>query len=69
MSNIMIVQRTIRLDLNPTSEQAEVLLETMRQQTVCFNEVVAYEYPIEQRNGVELHRATYASPLRLSSAN
>jgi putative transposase len=57
------VQRTVRLHLKPTYEQRAVLLETMREATACFNTVAAYGWTHEQRNSVELHKATYY-PLR-----
>lgn len=59
----MNVQRTIRIRLRPTPEQRAALLSTMRQATACFNTVAAYGWEHEQRNGVELHKATYY-PLR-----
>src|SRR5713226_7563880 len=55
------MQRTVRLRLKPTCEQRAVLLETMRVATVCFNAVAAYGWTHEQRNSVELHKATYYS--------
>lgn len=59
----MSVQRTIRVRLKPTAEQRRILLETLDQSTACFNAVAAYGWQHEQRNGVELHKATYY-PLR-----
>ena len=59
----MTVQRTIRVRLKPAAEQRRVLLETLAQSTACFNAVAAYGWHHEQRNGVELHKATYY-PLR-----
>lgn len=59
----MTVQRTIRVRLKPTPDQRIALLETMRVSTLCFNAVAAYGWQHEQRNGVELHKATYY-PLR-----
>jgi putative transposase len=55
------MQRTARLRLKPTNGQRAVLLETMRVSTVCFNAVAAYGWTREQRNSVELHKATYYS--------
>src|SRR5260370_42298206 len=55
------VQRTVRLRLKPTYEQRAVLLETMRVATACFKVVAAYGWTHEQRNSVELHKATYYS--------
>ncbi len=55
----MNMQRTIRLRLNPTPEQADVLLETLRQHTECFNAVCAFGWENREKNGVRLHHATY----------
>jgi putative transposase len=55
------VQRTVRLRLKPTYEQRAVLLETMRVSTICFNAVAAHGWKRDQRNSVELHKATYYS--------
>src|SRR5216683_2614450 len=55
------MQRTVRLRLKPTYEQRAVLLETMRVATACFQAVAAYGWTHEQRNSVELHKATYYS--------
>jgi putative transposase len=51
--------RTIKLQLNPTIEQADALLETLRQHTVCFNTVAAHGWEHREKNGVRLHHATY----------
>src|SRR5216684_533252 len=53
------MQRTVRLRLKPTCEQRAALVETMRVSTVCFNAVAAFGWASGQRNGVELHNATY----------
>ncbi len=55
------MQRTVRLRLKPTYEQRAVLLETMRVATACFKVVAAYGWTHEQRNSIELHKATYYS--------
>ena len=55
----MSVRRTVRLRLKVTPEQRAVLLETMRLATDCFNAVAEYGWEHEQRNSVELHKATY----------
>jgi IS605 OrfB family transposase len=47
----------------PTTEQSAVLLETTQQYTDCFNAVAAYGWEHREKNGVELHKATYY-PLR-----
>jgi len=57
------VQRTIRFPLLPTPEQESVLSETMQQYTACFNTVAAYGWERCEKNGIELHKATYY-PLR-----
>ena len=57
------MQRTIRLPLLPTDDQQAVLLETVQQYTECFNAVAAYGWEHGEKNGVELHKATYY-PLR-----
>ena len=53
------MQRTVRLRLKPTQEQRASLLRTMEQNSKCFNAVAAYGWKHEQRNSVELHKATY----------
>lgn len=55
------VQRTIRLRLKPTTEQRAILLDTIRLSTTCFNAVASYGWDHEQRNSIELHKATYYS--------
>ena len=59
------MQRTIRFPLLPTAEQCDALLETIQQYTECFNAVAAYGWEHGEKNGVELHKATYY-PLRAS---
>ncbi len=49
----------------PTAGQYDVLLETVRQYTDCFNAVAAYGWERREKNGIELHKATYY-PLRES---
>jgi putative transposase len=56
----MIATRTIRIQLKPTSEQAILLQQTMQEYTACFNEVCQLADAENIRNGVELHRLTYA---------
>lgn len=53
------MQRTIRVELNPIPEQTEILLETMRQHTECFNAVAKIGYEHQEKNGVRLHQETY----------
>ncbi|MDP2873627.1 MAG: transposase, partial [Bacillota bacterium] len=55
------MQRTIRFRLNPTPDQSDALLETMRQHAACFNAVAAHGWEHSQKNGVRLHHATYYS--------
>ncbi len=57
------MQRTIRFPLLPTTEQYDVLLETVQQYTECFNTVAAYGWEHGEKNSVELHKTTYY-PLR-----
>ncbi len=45
--------------MNPTPEQADALLETLRQHTECFNAVCALGWENREENGVRLHHATY----------
>ncbi len=53
------MMRTIRLKLKPMMEQRQALLETIRQQTACFNAVTDYGWDQAITNGVTLHRLTY----------
>lgn len=53
------MQRTVRLKLQPTPEQAHILLETLKQHTLCYNAVACYGWDKDLKNGVELHKATY----------
>jgi putative transposase len=53
------MQRTVRLKLQPTPEQQQVLLETVEQHTACYNAVAQYGWDNDLKNGVELHKATY----------
>ena len=57
------MQRTVRLKLVPTAEQAAALRDTLAQSTACFNAVAAYGWEWQEKNGVKLHQATYY-PLR-----
>lgn len=59
------MRRTIRLKLKPTVAQAEALLETIRQQTACFNAVAEIGWERGLANGVALHRLTYYDLRRL----
>jgi len=53
------MDRTLRLPLNPTTEQAKSLLETMRQFTQSFNLVCAEGWRLREGNAYTLHRLTY----------
>jgi IS605 OrfB family transposase len=53
------MQRTIRLQLEPSSTQAQQLAETSRQFTAVFNAVCALGWHEHLSNGVKLHHATY----------
>src|ERR671916_214354 len=53
------MQRTIRLKLCPTPDQAIALVETRRQFTDVFNAVAAYGWQERIKNGVTLHHALY----------
>lgn len=54
------MQRTVRLELNPTQEQSALLGETLRQHTECFNAVASHGWTEQVKNGVQLHKDTYA---------
>lgn len=53
------MDRTVRVKLHPTPEQAGALAETSRLFTQAFNAVCAYGLAHEEKNGVRLHHATY----------
>jgi putative transposase len=53
------MQRTIRIQLEPSSTQAAALAETSRQFTAVFNAVCAHGWQERLSNGVKLHHATY----------
>ena len=53
------MDRTIKLPLKPTVEQAEILLETMRQFTSSFNIVCTEGWRLKQGNAFTLHKITY----------
>ena len=55
------MQRTVRLKLQPTPDQAEALVGTTAQFTTAFNDVCAYGWHHTEKNGVQLHHATYYS--------
>jgi IS605 OrfB family transposase len=53
------MQRTVKLKLQPTPEQAQALADTTQQFTTAFNDVCAYGWAHTEKNGVQLHHATY----------
>jgi putative transposase len=57
------VDRTVRLELHPTPEQAQALFETRHLFTAAFNHVCRVGWQQREPNGVRLHHETY-SPLK-----
>lgn len=53
------MDRTIRVLLQPSPEQAEALAETTRQFSGAFNAICTYGWKSRERNGVTLHHQTY----------
>src|SRR6266487_2580016 len=53
------MQRTVKIQLTTTPEQAQALSETLQQFTQAFNQVCAYGWQHGEKNGVKLHHATY----------
>lgn len=53
------MDRTVRVLLRPTADQAAALAETLDQFTAVFNAVCAYGWQHREKNGVRLHHATY----------
>jgi putative transposase len=53
------LNRTVRIRLRPTPEQAAVLHETMRQFTASFNKVCRVGWEQRRGNAYTLHRLTY----------
>ena len=53
------MDRTMKVQLKPTPEQAHALHETLAQFTQAFNAVCASGWQQQQKNGVALHHATY----------
>jgi putative transposase len=53
------MQRTVRLQLQPTPEQVQALTETTQRFTTAFNDVCTYGWAHTEKNGVQLHHATY----------
>lgn len=55
----IIMNRTVKIQLHPTAEQEQMLLETMQQFTSAYNAVLTYGWQHKQKNGVKLHHALY----------
>jgi putative transposase len=55
------MDRTVRIQLHPTPEQAQALAETLAQFTVAFNQICTYGWQHNEKNGVRLHHAMYYS--------
>lgn len=53
------MDRTVRIQLHPTPEQAQSLSKTLAQFTQAFNQVCAYGWQHAEKNGVKLHHGTY----------
>lgn len=53
------MDRTVRVKLHPTLEQAQALADTTQLFTQSFNTVCAYGWTHQEKNGVRLHHATY----------
>jgi len=53
------MQRTVKLLLHPTPDHTNALTETSRQFTQAFNDVCAYGWTHNEKNGVTLHHASY----------
>lgn len=53
------MQRTIRITVQPTAEQAHALLETHRRFTEVVNAVATYGWLARVKNGVTLHHTLY----------
>jgi IS605 OrfB family transposase len=53
------MQRTIRLQLKPSDQEALALSQTIERYTWSFNAVCRYGWDSTLTNGVELHKATY----------
>ena len=53
------MDRTVQIHLQPNSEQAAALHETLEQFTMAYNAVCSYGWNHQEKNGVKLHHATY----------
>jgi putative transposase len=56
---LLAMDRTVQLELQPTSEQSDALHTTLQQFTAAYNFVCAYGWNAHEKNGVRLHHATY----------
>ena len=56
------MNRTVRLALNPTPEQAPAPIQTGAEFTAAFNFVCRAGWDASEKNGVRLHHATYYDP-------
>jgi putative transposase len=59
MGIVHSMQRTMRLQLQPTPEQDAALSGTLTQFTAAFNHVCRYGWAHREKHGVALHHATY----------
>jgi putative transposase len=55
------LKATLRLKLHTDEAATALLQEALRQSTDCFNAVCRYGWNHNERNGLELHRATYSN--------
>jgi putative transposase len=55
----MEIRRSIEVNIDPTDEQKQILLDTMSEYTQAFNYVVDAGFDDKCWNGVELHKRTY----------
>lgn len=53
------MQRTIKLKLNTSGKQNQILLQILNEFTKAFNFVCEYGWLNSEKNGVKLHHATY----------
>ena len=53
------MNRTISIKLNISADQEVVLKDTMAISCICFNEISKFGWDNNERNQVELHKATY----------
>ncbi len=49
----------MKLRLHTCREAEDILLETLRQSTACFNAITVHGWETAERNGTRLHHATY----------